>query len=130
MHHHGHCCQLKHHSLPQDIKVFTTRTSCLSLMLSIHCSSFIMENGANQGFVQSCALPPVIHSQPLCGETELYLIGSHNVQLDPNTLACNPLQIHSQSIKLPAIKYHTAMPIDTACWHGLILLGGLTKDFQ
>jgi leucine carboxyl methyltransferase len=60
----------------------------------------------------------------------IYLIGSHNLQLDPNTLTCTSLQIHSQSIKLPAIKYHTAMPIDTACWHGLILVGGLTTTLN
>ena len=60
----------------------------------------------------------------------IHLIGSHNLQLDPNTLACMSLRIHSQSIHLPAIRYHTAMPIDAACWHGLILLGGLTKDLD
>ena len=61
---------------------------------------------------------------------KVYLIGNHNVQLDLNTLVCKPLQIYSQSIKLPIIKYHTAMSIDTKCWHGLILLGGLARDFN
>ena len=51
---------------------------------------------------------------------KVYLIGHHNVQLDLNTLACKPLQIYSQGIELPVIKYHTAMPIDTTCWHATL----------
>ena len=68
--HHGHCCHLKHPSLLHDIKVSTTRTSYLSLIQCIHCSSFRMANGVNQGHVQKCSLLQAIHLLLLYGETK------------------------------------------------------------
>ena len=131
--HHGHCCHLKHPSLLHDIKVSTTRTSSLSFIHYIHCSSFTMTNGVNQGHVQNCSLLQAIHpfTATLWRDKVYLIIGSHNVQLDLNTLFHpNPFTFTLNTPYFPMIKYHTAMSINTACWHGLILLTGLTKWFQ
>src|ERR1700738_5435490 len=68
--HHGHCCHLKHPSPLHDIKVSTTRTSSLSLIQCIHCSSSRMANGVNQEHVQNCSLLQAIHLLLLYGETK------------------------------------------------------------
>lgn len=65
----------------------------------------------------------------------IYLIGRHNLKLDPKRFkVVEVLKIKYKSLDqefdLPAFAYHQCLAIDTVCFKGLILIGGLSTDLE